>query len=87
MKENRKRQSTYPSLLFDGEADGIVTTLGLERYTGWKDSGLRLAWGKAYQDDDNVSAYLDKPGGSTTPMPSPPFSRPKSQGSTTASWC
>lgn len=63
IKENRKRQSTYPALLFDGEADGVVTTLGLERYTGWKDSGLRLAWGKAYQDDDNVNAYLDNPGG------------------------
>lgn len=59
MKENRKRQSTYPSLLFDGEADGVVTTLGLERYTGWKDSGLRLAWGKAYQNDDNYTSYLD----------------------------
>ena len=62
-KENRKRQSTYPSLLFDGEADGIVVTLGLERYTGLKNSGLRFAWGKAYQDDDDVDPYLDKPGG------------------------
>lgn len=63
IKENRKRQSTYPSLLFDGEADGIVTTLGLERYTGLKDSGLRFAWGKGYQDDDDVNAYLDNPSG------------------------
>ncbi len=63
IKENRKRQSTYPSLLFDGEADGVVATLGLERYIGWKDSGLRFAWGKAYQDSDTVNAYLDSPGG------------------------
>ncbi|MDH4320003.1 MAG: DUF3373 domain-containing protein [Desulfobulbaceae bacterium] len=59
MKENRKRQSTYPGLLFDGEADGVVATVGLERYTGWKNSGLRLAYGKAYQDDDNVESYLN----------------------------
>ncbi len=63
IKENRKRQSTYPSLLFDGEADGVVATVGLERYLGWQDSALRLAWGKAYQDDDTVNAYLDAPGG------------------------
>ncbi len=63
MKENRKRQSTYPGLLFDGEADGIVATIGLERYLGWKNSGLRFAYGKAYQDDDNINPYLDNPGG------------------------
>jgi len=62
-KENRKRQSTYPGLLFDGEADGVVATIGLERYLGWRNSGLRFAWGKAYQDDDDVSFYLDRPGG------------------------
>lgn len=61
MKENRQRQSTYPALLFDGEADGVVATVGLERYLGWKDSGVRFAWGKAYQDDDNVNSYLDNP--------------------------
>lgn len=63
LRENRKRQSTYPALLFDGEADGVVATVGLERYIGWKDSGLRFAWGKSYQDDDDVNPYLDKPGG------------------------
>ncbi len=62
-KENRKRQSTYPGLLFDGEADGIVATVGLERYLGWPNAGIRLAWGKAYQDDDDVSPFLDNPGG------------------------
>ena len=53
LKENRKRQSTYPSLIFDGEADGIVATIGLERYIGLKDSGLRFAYGKAYHSDDD----------------------------------
>ncbi|MFC1513296.1 DUF3373 family protein [Thermodesulfobacteriota bacterium] len=59
MKENRQRQSTYPGLLFDGEADGIVATVGLERYTGLKNSGIRFAYGKAYQDDDNIDSYLN----------------------------
>ncbi|VAW41381.1 hypothetical protein MNBD_DELTA03-1026 [hydrothermal vent metagenome] len=63
LKENRKRQSTYPALLFDGEADGIVATIGLQRYTGWKNSALRFAYGKGYQDKDSVNAYLDAPGG------------------------
>ncbi len=60
LKENRLRQSTYPSLLFDGEADGVVATVGLERYLGWKNSGIRFAYGKGYQDSGNTS-YLDDP--------------------------
>jgi len=63
LKENRLRQSTYPSLLFDGEADGVVATVGLERYLGWKNSGIRFAWGKAYQDDDDRISYMDNYGG------------------------
>jgi len=59
LKENRLRQSTYPSLLFDGEADGVVATVGLERYLGWKNSGIRFAWGKGYQDSNSVVSYLD----------------------------
>lgn len=63
LKENRLRQSTYPSLLFDGEADGVVATVGLERYLGWKNSGLRLAWGKAFQDTNTSVSYMDNAGG------------------------
>jgi len=63
LKEHRKRQSTYPALLFDGEADGVVATFGLERYIGLKDSGLRFAYGKGYQEDDEISPYLNTPGG------------------------
>ncbi|MCK9297041.1 MAG: DUF3373 domain-containing protein [Desulfobulbaceae bacterium] len=55
-KENRQRQSTYPALLFDAENDGIVATLGLERYTGLKNSGWRLAYGKGYHSDDDDSS-------------------------------
>ncbi len=63
LKENRLRQSTYPSLLFDGEADGVVATVGLERYLGWKNSGIRFAWGKAYQDTNTSVSYMDNAGG------------------------
>lgn len=60
LKEDRLRQSTYPSLLFDGEADGVVATVGLERYLGWKNSGIRFAYGKGYQDQDtNSVSYVD----------------------------
>ncbi|MGV1098337.1 DUF3373 family protein [Thiovibrio sp. JS02] len=62
LKENRLRQSTYPSLLFDGEADGVVATVGLERYLGWKNSGIRFAWGKAYQDTNTAVSYMDNYG-------------------------
>lgn len=59
LKENRLRQSTYPSLLFDGESDGVVATVGLERYLGWKNSGIRFAYGKGYQDSNQTVSYLD----------------------------
>ncbi len=58
-KENRLRQSTYPALLFDGETDGIVATIGLERYLGLRNSGLRFAYGKGFQDDDDLNNFLD----------------------------
>ena len=59
IKENRKRQSTYPALVFDGESEGIVTTLGLERYTGLKNSGLRLFYAKGFQSNDQYNYFLD----------------------------
>ncbi len=61
-RENRLRQSTYPALLYDGETDGIVATIGLERYIGVKDSGLRLAYGKGFQDDDDMANWRDNSG-------------------------
>ena len=62
-KENTKRLATYPALLFDGEADGIVITLGLEKYTGIKNNGFRIAYGKGYQSDDDFNIYYDERGG------------------------
>jgi len=61
-KENRERQSIYPALIFDGEPDGIVATLGLERYTGLKNSGVRYFYAMAAQydaDHTSMSSYLD----------------------------
>lgn len=52
-KENRLRQSTYPAHLFNGESDGIVATLGLERYTGIAEMGLRFGYSKFYHSDDD----------------------------------
>ncbi|MDA8164623.1 MAG: DUF3373 family protein [Desulfobacteraceae bacterium] len=59
LKENRLRQSTYPALIFDGESDGVVATIGLERYLGIKDSGLRFFYAKGFQDDDNFVTFMD----------------------------
>ena len=63
-KENRLRQSTYPAHLFNGESDGIVATLGLERYTGLAEAGLRVGYSKFYHSDDdntigNAFPFLD----------------------------
>ena len=60
-KENRLRQATYPSLLFDAEQNGLVFTIGLERYIGWKNAGLRFGYGKGYQSKDSMAWYLDRP--------------------------
>ena len=58
-KEDRERQSTYPALIFDGEPDGVVVTLGLERWTGLKNSALRYFYAMAFQYDNDTQNYLD----------------------------
>ena len=62
-KENKKRLATYPALLFDGEADGVVITLGLEKWTGIKNNAFRFAYGEGYQSDDDFTPYYDERGG------------------------
>lgn len=52
-KENTQRQSTYPALLFNGIADGIVATVGLDKITHLANNGLRLAYAKAYHSDND----------------------------------
>ena len=60
-KENRKRQSTYPGIIIDTQMDGIVLTLGLERYIGLKNAGLRFGYGIGYHSDMNSTnmGFLD----------------------------
>jgi hypothetical protein len=57
LRENRLRQSTYPSLLFDGESDGIVATFGLSKYTHIHNNGFRLAYFKGFQNNDDMVSY------------------------------
>ena len=54
--ENTKRKSTYPALLFDGAADGIVVTSKLAPSSAMNPT-FRVAYGKGYQDTTNYSAY------------------------------
>lgn len=61
LKENRLRQSTYSSLLFNGESDGIVATLGLERYTGLSGTGLRFGYSQLYHSDDDNNQETEFP--------------------------
>ncbi|MBU0484911.1 MAG: DUF3373 domain-containing protein [Proteobacteria bacterium] len=58
-KEDRERQATYPALIFDGEPDGLVVTLGLEKITKLKYAGLRYFFAMAYQYDADTQFYLD----------------------------
>jgi len=54
--QNTKRKSTYPALLFDGAADGIVAT-----YKASPKSSInpvfRLAYGKGFQDNTDYKPY------------------------------
>lgn len=54
-KDNTVRKSTYSALSFDGGADGVVATVGLEKLTGIPEAALRVGYGKGYQDDSGVN--------------------------------
>lgn len=54
--QNTKRKSTYPALLFDGAADGIVTTYKMAPQSSMNPV-FRLAYGKGFQDNTNYSPY------------------------------
>ena len=55
--ENTKRKSTYPSLLFDGAADGAVLNLKLAPNSSMNPT-VRAAYGKGFQKKDSYSPYL-----------------------------
>lgn len=48
-KDNTVRKATYSALSFDGAADGIVTTIALDKLSGMENMALRLGYGKGYQ--------------------------------------
>lgn len=54
LKDNTSRKSTWPKLMIDGESDGIIANLSLEKWTGLKGSIFRLAYAKIFQ---NCSKY------------------------------
>jgi hypothetical protein len=54
--EDTQRKATYPSLLFDGAADGIVGTAMLASQSAMNPK-LRAAYGKGFQSQANYSPY------------------------------
>jgi len=54
--ENTQRKSTYPAILFDGAADGVVTTAKLAP-TSSMNPILRAAYGKGFQSNTSFSPY------------------------------
>jgi len=59
-KEDSVRKSVYPAFYFDSALDGIILSVGLERATGIKHSGIRIGYGKPYQSDIDSSFYLQR---------------------------
>ncbi len=55
---NTPRQATYPALLFDGNADGIVLTTNTGNNNAFKNTKFRIAYGKGFQKDDNKNGFL-----------------------------
>ena len=54
LKDNCTRKSTWPKLVIDGEADGIIANLSLDKWTGLNNSMFRLVYSKIFQ---NYSEY------------------------------
>jgi hypothetical protein len=59
-KEDSVRKSVYPALYFDSALDGIILSVGLEKVTGIKHSGIRIGYGKPYQSDVDPAFYLQR---------------------------
>lgn len=59
LRNNASRQSTYPSLLFNANGDGLVLTYK-PKIESLSDTALRVGYAKAYQwDSTSVSNYND----------------------------
>ncbi len=59
LRQNTPRQATYPALLFDGNADGIVFTANAGNIAGTlNDTKFRVAYGKGFQKDDAQYGFM-----------------------------
>ena len=59
LKQNTPRQATYPALLFNGNADGVILTANAGDVKGvFKGLKFRAAYGKGFQQDDAMSGFL-----------------------------
>ena len=56
LKNNTPRKSTYPSILFNGNADGLVLSYKFPKKT-ISNGAIRLAYGKGYQWSDDSYGY------------------------------
>jgi hypothetical protein len=59
-KEDSVRKSVYPILYFDSALDGIILSVGLDKATGVRHSGIRIGYGKPYQSDVDPAFYLQR---------------------------
>ena len=55
LKNNTPRKSTYPSILFNGNADGVVLSYKMKAISN---GAIRLAYGKGFQWSDEAYGYM-----------------------------
>jgi len=59
LRQNTPRQATYPSILFDGNADGVVLTANAGNLEGaLNNTKFRVAYGKGFQKDDAQYGFM-----------------------------
>jgi len=59
LRQNTPRQATYPSILFDGNSDGIIFTANAGKLEGvLDDTKFRVAYGKGFQKDDAMHGFM-----------------------------
>ena len=60
LRDNTSRKATWPKLVIDGEADGIIANLSLDKWTGLTNSMFRLVYAKIFQNyQDYMGVNLD----------------------------
>jgi hypothetical protein len=56
-KNFTSRKATWPQLFVDGEIDGIIASMDMEPWTGWKSAMFRLAYAKISQNYQQYQGY------------------------------